>query len=140
MGVHGNELADFEAKEAATGGAEEIAGPEADYLPPEPLRLASCAKQQVRSRIRAKWALQWTREKTGKPNQRLVKAPHKKTLELFAGLPKHYTSILVQMRSMRIGLKHFLFKIGESRIGHLQLSRGLPDTTACAATVSNLYG
>lgn len=28
--------------------------------------------------------------------------PHKKTLQLFTGLPKHYTSILVQMRSMRV--------------------------------------
>ncbi|KAJ5636973.1 hypothetical protein N7490_006852 [Penicillium lividum] len=113
VGVHGNELADIEAKEAAAEGVTG-AGSETDHPYPEPLRLAACAKRQVRARIRAKWAMQWAREKTGKPNQRLVNAPHKKTLKLFDGLPKHYTSILVQMRSMRIGLKHFLFKIGEA--------------------------
>ncbi|KAJ5636976.1 hypothetical protein N7490_006855 [Penicillium lividum] len=98
VGVHGNELADIEAKEAASEG---FTGTGSDYLPPEPLRLAACAKRQVRSKIRAKWAMQWAREKTGKPNQRLVNAPHKKTLKLFEGLPKHYTSILVQMRNER---------------------------------------
>ncbi|KAJ5901430.1 hypothetical protein N7504_007424 [Penicillium tannophilum] len=111
VGVPGNELADAAAKNAALGGAEnagEIAGSE-DQFP----RLAATAKQQVRRRIQEKWALSWAKEKTGKPNQKLVPAPHKKTLRLFEGLPKHYTSILVQMRSMRIALNHFLFKIGE---------------------------
>ncbi|KAJ5667636.1 hypothetical protein N7507_003500 [Penicillium longicatenatum] len=107
VGVPGNELADVAAKNAALGGAE--AGSDNQFS-----RLAATAKQQVRSRIRAKWATMWAREKTGKPNQKLVPTPHKKTLELFTGLPKHYTSILVQMRSMRVALKHFLFKIGEA--------------------------
>ncbi|KAJ5901433.1 hypothetical protein N7504_007427 [Penicillium tannophilum] len=111
VGVPGNELADAAAKNAALGGAENaegIVGSE-DQFP----RLAATAKQQVRRRIQERWALSWAKEKTGKPNQKLVPAPHKKTLRLFEGLPKHYTSILVQMRSMRIALNHFLFKIGE---------------------------
>ncbi|KAJ5667634.1 hypothetical protein N7507_003498 [Penicillium longicatenatum] len=113
VGVPGNELADVAAKNAALGGenAEGTAGTEAEN---PILRLAATAKQQVRRRIKERWALLWAREKTGKPNQRLVNTPHKKTLQLFTGLPKHYTSILVQMRSMRIALKHFLFKIGEA--------------------------
>jgi len=112
VGVPGNELADAAAKNAALGGVEgENVGSEAVN---QFIRLAATAKQQVRSRIRAKWAALWAKERTGKPNQRLVQVPHKKTLRLFEGLPKHYTSILVQMRSMRIGLKHFLFKIGEA--------------------------
>ena len=53
----------------------------------------------------------WAKERTGKPNQRLVKALDKKVLRLFESLSKPYTSILIQMRSMRIALNHFLFKI-----------------------------
>jgi hypothetical protein len=41
----------------------------------------------------------------------LVKTPDKKVLRLFESLSKPYTSILIQMRSMRIALNHFLFKI-----------------------------
>ncbi|OOQ88033.1 hypothetical protein PEBR_14665 [Penicillium brasilianum] len=48
---------------------------------------------------------------TGKPNQRLVKAPDKKVLRPFESLSKPYTSILIQIRSMRIAPNHFLFKI-----------------------------
>jgi hypothetical protein len=39
-----------------------------------------------------------------------VKVPDKKVLRLFDSLSKPYTSILIQMRSMRIALNHFLFK------------------------------
>ncbi|KAJ5552064.1 hypothetical protein N7513_000004, partial [Penicillium frequentans] len=70
VGVPGNELADAAAKNAALGGAEnagESAGSE-DQFP----RLAATAKQQVRRRIQERWALLWAREKTGKPNQRLI--------------------------------------------------------------------
>lgn len=81
---------------------------------------------------------QWAKERTGKPNQRLIKAPHEKTLKLFEGLPKHYTSILVQMRSLRIGLKHFLFKIGEADTDICNLSRGITDAAAYTAAVSTL--
>jgi hypothetical protein len=65
----------------------------------------------VRRRITERWAQEWAREATGKPNQRLVKAPDKKVLRLFKSLSKPYTSILIQMRSMRIALNHFLYKI-----------------------------
>jgi hypothetical protein len=41
----------------------------------------------------------------------LVKVPDKKVLRLFDSLSKPYTSILIQMRSMRIALNHFLFKV-----------------------------
>jgi hypothetical protein len=65
----------------------------------------------VRRRIKERWAQEWAKERTGKPNQRLVKAPDKKVLRLFEPLSKPYTSVLIQMRSMRIALNHFLFKI-----------------------------
>jgi hypothetical protein len=119
VGVPGNETADVEAKLAATGGK----GGGTDQLPAgdsaansirspvDRVLLASTAKRRVRRRIKEKWAQEWAKETTGKPNQRLVKAPDKKVLRLFESLSKPYTSILIQMRSMRIALNHFLFKI-----------------------------
>jgi ribonuclease HI len=111
-GVHGNELADIAAKEAAQGSVSAEAGSENGCS--GELRLATNARRAVRDRVRAKWALEWSKEKTGKQNQRLTEAPDKNNLKLFNGLSKPYTSILVQMRSMRIGLRHFLYKINEA--------------------------
>jgi ribonuclease HI len=111
VGVPGNETADVEAKLAATGGVE--SGAEQPYPEGSAGRvlLASTAKRRVRRRIKEKWAQEWAKETTGKPNQRLVRAPDKKVLRLFESLSKPYTSILIQMRSMRIALNHFLYKI-----------------------------
>jgi ribonuclease HI len=111
VGVPGNETADVEAKLAATGGV----GNGAEQPHPEGsagrVLLAATAKRRVRRRIKERWAQEWAKERTGKPNQRLVKAPDKKVLRLFESLSKPYTSVLIQMRSMRIALNHFLFKI-----------------------------
>ena len=118
MGVPGNETADVEAKLAATGGAVEhgsdqphAGGSAGGGSPGGRVLLAATAKRRVRRRIKERWAQEWAKERTGKPNQRLVKAPDKKVLRLFESLSKPYTSILIQMRSMRIALNHFLFKI-----------------------------
>ena len=120
VGVPGNETADVEAKLAAVGGGERgrtgspPAGDSAanrTQSPSDRVLLASIAKRRVRRRIKERWAQEWAKERTGKPNQRLVKAPDKKVLRLFDSLSKPYTSVLIQMRSMRIALNHFLFKI-----------------------------
>jgi hypothetical protein len=125
VGVPGNETADAEAK---VGGDQGRGGDGADQLPAgdsapgesesggdrapnDRILLASIAKRRVRRRIKEAWAREWAREKTGRPNRRLVPVPNKKNLRLFEGLSKPYTSILVQMKSMRIALNHFLFKI-----------------------------
>jgi ribonuclease HI len=112
VGVPGNETADVEAKLAATGGGVEN-GAEQPYPEGSAGRvlLAATAKRRVRLRIKERWAQEWAKERTSKPNQRLVKVPDKKVLRLFDSLSKPYTSILIQMRSMRIALNHFLFKI-----------------------------
>ncbi|OOQ82702.1 putative reverse transcriptase [Penicillium brasilianum] len=116
VGVPGNETADVEAKLAATGGVgngadQPRAGDSASGSADGRVLLAATAKRRVRRRIKERWAQEWAKERTGKPNQRLVKAPDKKVLRLFESLSKPYTSILIQMRSMRIALNHFLFKI-----------------------------
>jgi ribonuclease HI len=108
VGVDGNEFADEEAKGAALLGA----GIGVATEPDKPIiRLAAAAKRAVRQRIRERWEKQWERETTSAPTKRLVQAPNKKTLRLYEGLSKPQCAILIQMRTMRIGLRHFLFKI-----------------------------
>jgi ribonuclease HI len=109
VGVAGNEAADEAAKEAAARGEVELSSAE----PEQPIiRLAAAAKRAVRQRIQQRWKKQWEMEKGAKPTRRLIKAPHKKNLDLYKGLSKPHTSIIIQMRTMRVSLRHFLFKIG----------------------------
>ncbi|KAJ9481262.1 hypothetical protein VN97_g12230 [Penicillium thymicola] len=110
VGVNGNEFADGEAKSAALLGAG--MGVATGSGTGEPIiRPAAAAKRAVRQRIRERWEKQWERETTSAPTKRLVQAPNKKTLRLYGGLSKPQCAILIQMRTMRIGLRHFLFKI-----------------------------
>ncbi|KAG0152659.1 hypothetical protein PDIDSM_2464 [Penicillium digitatum] len=109
--VSGNEYADTEAKGAALLGAG-IGTTTGSGDPGRPtIRLAAAAKRAVRQRVRERWERQWERETTSAPTKRLVQAPNKKTLRLYEGLSKPQCAILIQMRTMRIGLRHFLFKI-----------------------------
>jgi ribonuclease HI len=110
VSVDGNEFTDEEAKGAALLGAG--IGVATGSGTGEPIiRLAAAAKRAVRQRIRERWEKQWERETTSAPTKRLVQAPNKKTLRLYEGLSKPQYAILIQMRIMRIGLRHFLFKI-----------------------------
>jgi hypothetical protein len=109
IGVPGNEAADKAAKEAAVRGLEAAAGAGQPII-----RLAAAAKREAKQRTKDRWAKQWERDRTGKPTKRLVRHPDRRILRLYDGLSKPYSSILIQMRSMRIGLKHFLFKIQAS--------------------------
>jgi hypothetical protein len=60
-----------------------------------------------------------------KPTKRLIKAPGKKALALYAGLPKAYTSIIMQLRTGRSALNHFLFKIKRHEDGQCSCKEGL---------------
>jgi hypothetical protein len=112
VGVDGNEFADEEAKGAALLGAGMGVATGSGEEPGKPIiRLAAAAKRAVRQRIRERWERQWERETTSALTKRLVQAPNKKTLRLYEGLSKPQCAILIQMRTMRIGLRHFLFKI-----------------------------
>ncbi|KAI9035055.1 uncharacterized protein KD926_004680 [Aspergillus affinis] len=108
IGVKGNEKADKAAKEAA------IRGVELSSVRPRDrpiIRLAAAAKRDVRQRLRTEWTKQWERQKVGRPTRRLLPKPDKKNVQLYEHLSKAHTSIIIQMRTIRIGLRHFLYKI-----------------------------
>jgi ribonuclease HI len=110
VGVPGNEAADGNAKCAAL----EFAGGATDGADKPIIRLAAAAKRMVRERIQDRWKKQWESERTAQPTKRLVEWPSKKTLRLYECLSKPRSSIMIQMRSMRIALRHFLYKINEA--------------------------
>lgn len=109
-GVPGNEVADSSAKlaaiESAGGATDGGAGSDKPTI-----RLAAAAKRMVRARIQDRWRKQWDAERTAQPTKRLVEWPNKKVLRLYEGLSKPRSSIMIQIRSMRIALRHFLYKI-----------------------------
>jgi ribonuclease HI len=104
VGVPGNEAADGNAKCAAL----EFAGGATDGADKPIIRLAAAAKRMVRERIQDRWKKQWESERTAQPTKRLVEWPSKKTLRLYECLSKPRSSIMIQMRSMRIALRHFI--------------------------------
>lgn len=101
----GNELVDRHAKEAA----QESKGPQNPHN--RNIRLAAAAKRRIRGEAKIEWEKLWTREKTSRPTKRLIKVPSQKTLVYWSGLRKATASILIQLRTGRIGLRAYLNRI-----------------------------
>ena len=118
-GIRGNELADCAAKETARKAVDDRSPPVGPMV-----RLATCAKCQIRKEIKRQWLESWAKDKTTRPTHQLVPIPHAKVPDLFNGLSRPYTSILVQMHSMRIGLKHFLYKINDAELDRCSCGTG----------------
>jgi ribonuclease HI len=114
IGVSGNEAADKAAKEAARNqGSDAAAVAEALGIPlPGMTRLAAAAKTVIRREAQIQWERQWEAERTSAPTKRLIAAPSKRSLKVYKGLRKGHSSVLLQLRTGRIGLNHFLYKIG----------------------------
>jgi ribonuclease HI len=105
QGVAGNEIVDAHAKEAA-------------QRPEEPrnslnryICLAAAAKRRLRREAKIEWERAWALEKTSRPTRRLIQVPTKKTLNYWLGLRKATTSILMQLRTGRVGLSAYLARI-----------------------------
>jgi len=117
IGVPGNEMADRAAKQA-TGWRE---NPWSPPIPPTisiPFAtLRSSVKMTLRKRIVLDWEAQWRGEKVGSITRKLIEVPARATLRLHIGLHRALSSVLVQLRTGKIGLRDYLFSIGrvESR-------------------------
>ena len=97
QGILGNETADEHAKEAAQK-IDEPHNPNNRYI-----RLAAAAKRRIRTEAKIEWEGEWTKETTSRETRRLIKAPTKKTLEYWSNLRKATASILMQLRTGRVG-------------------------------------
>lgn len=102
-GVEGNEAADRAAKEAAEQGY--VQGRDHIHW------LAAVAKQRVRQGVKAAWERLWKRQRSAKPTKRIIETPHTNNLQYWQSLRKATTSILIQLRTGKIGLSHYLSRI-----------------------------
>ena len=113
--IKGNEEADVAAKEA-TGWRrakrkngkwkEWDSGYTADRHMLE--RAGATIKLALEQKTLELWSEAWSREKTGRELHAICPKPTKKVLKLHKGLSKAASTLIVQMRTEKIGLKKFL--------------------------------
>jgi ribonuclease HI len=109
-GIQGNEVADKAAKEATETGLGSGPNP---GVAQGTYRLAAAMKAKIRRAAKIAWEKAWAvNSTTAAPTRRLVRAPNKGLLQVHRGLRKALSSVMVQMRTGRIGLSGFLAKIG----------------------------
>jgi ribonuclease HI len=105
-GVPGNEAADRAAKKAALKGVRR------NIVPRDISHwtmLGAAAKRRIRQSAKDAWERSWDKQKSGKPTKKLVTHPSKRTLLYWNSLRKATSSILMQVRTERIGLAHYLW-------------------------------
>ena len=78
------------------------------------MSLTSAAKPRIRERARITWTRMWKEEEFGRELYRLESTPDKKVLMKYRGLYRPRASMLVQMRTGKIGLKSYLKRIKAS--------------------------
>ena len=71
----------------------------------------------------------WAKEATSRPTKRLIEAPTKKTLEYWSGLRKATGSILMQLRTGRIGLGAYLNRINRRETARCDCDLGSQTVT-----------
>ncbi len=109
-GITGNEWADSAAKEAAGWRSNEpiYAGNRADQ-PRRLYPLKAALSTWIKREVQREWEYSWTAETRGRTSYRHTPKPTHKVLHLHEKLSKRQSSILIQMRTEKIGLKDFLY-------------------------------
>lgn len=110
-GVPGNEAADIAAKEATGWRSQGLPGT-VSPTPPHLHTLISACKTSIRSRVNQQWEEQWKTDIRGRITHKITKKPSKQVLGKFATMSRPGTSVLVQARTGKIGLRHQLHSIG----------------------------
>ena len=108
-GIYGNEAADRAAKEATGWRKDGSTGPQAP-TPAEVFACRAATRSRQRRRVQEAWEATWHAETKGRAAYRYTAIPSKAVLRLHAGLSKRQSSLLVQLRTEKIGLRDFLFR------------------------------
>ena len=118
LGIPGNEKADIEAKKA-TGLRKmrkrnnKVVKVDTKYtaLPAHGTKpLQKCIRTTLVKSALAEWKREWETETKGRHLRLLVNAPTRDILEIHKGLDKQLSSLVVQMRTGKIGLRKFLYE------------------------------
>lgn len=114
IGIEGNERADKAAKEATgwrrirdRGRLREVDTDQTAYRPPG-YSLVAAMRAVHNSRLISEWKEGWTNEKTGRELHRICPEPTTKVLLLHTSVPRPFSSLIVQLRTAKIGLRQFL--------------------------------
>lgn len=108
VGIAGNEDADQAAKEA-TGWRPDGRRDQPTDAPARLYPMRSTLRKEWKEQIKIAWANSWRTEDKGRATYRHTPMPTKKVLQLHEGLSKRESSVLVQLRTGKIGLNDFLF-------------------------------
>jgi hypothetical protein len=98
--IDGNEKADELAKAAAVRGPMSN---KANHM----VWLGAAAKRVVRERLKKEWVQAW-KKKTSRPTKHLIQARGPQVPRYWKGLRKATSSVLIQLRTERIGLNQYL--------------------------------
>ena len=104
--VDGNEAADVAAKEASNH--------RSGNWTRNPCYLTTGLKQLLDQSLKVSWAKAWNEAKQGRVTYRYHPEPTKDVLSLHFGLKKALSSILIQVKTGKIGLAKYLFDIGRA--------------------------
>ncbi|CAG8977852.1 hypothetical protein HYALB_00011658 [Hymenoscyphus albidus] len=109
IGIWGNEAADKAAKFAAKSQSEGNRG-NPNVVQPKTYHLQATLKTWIMRQTRAEWAYKWDLEPRGRATYKYTQKPTHKILHLHRRLKKWQSSLLIQMRTEKIGLRDFLWK------------------------------
>ena len=127
-GIPGNEEADRLAKEATGWRADGSRGYRAQIFPPlQPLQ--SAVTRWARAKAKEDWKKEWARAKHGHQLRQLLPEVDRKSLQLYSGLDKKLSAILIQMRTGKIALRQYLNSIQAADTD--QCSCGMGPETVC---------
>jgi hypothetical protein len=77
------------------------------------IMLDAAAKRRIRQEAKNAWFKNWDKQKSGRPTKKLVPRPSRSILQYWSYLRKATSSILIQTRTERVALKHYLWRINQ---------------------------
>ncbi|EKG09000.1 hypothetical protein MPH_14030 [Macrophomina phaseolina MS6] len=123
QGVPGNEEADRLAKVVAREGRALEHRTQLNTR----TSLVAALKQAINQAVMDEWKQTWRDNERGRQLFKLVPEPSRKILALHRGTPRAMSSLMVQMRTGKIGLRHFLYqrRVPGVTSGECDCGRGL---------------
>lgn len=106
--IFGNETVDQLAKEAATATSRGSIEEGHDTQNNRTLWLASAVRRRIRAEAKAEWHERWGKTRGARRTKKLHEKPNKQVLGYWSGQKKANASIMIQMRTGKIGLAAYL--------------------------------
>lgn len=123
-GILGNEKADAAAKEATGWRANSVSAANRAAPPERLYPLQATLKTWIKQEVQKEWEYSWTTETRGRTCYKYNPKPTHRVLRLHEKRSKRHSSLLIQMRTEKIGLRDFLYQRGVPDIAHPRCACG----------------